>query len=301
MNQIEQLKQEILISQYLANLGIYPVRKSGDELFYHSPLRNDKNASFTVNDARRVWFDHGSGEGGSIIDLVMQLQKTDTRGAIKCLSCINPSTDTSTNFHFSDNEIKGKTPKHQITTTKPLDNNLAITMYLQERGIYEAAKKSERILEVYYDYINEGGDKKRFFGAGWENESGGFDVRSKYGKVCIKNKGISLVGSGDKINVFEGMINFLSAVTYRTVSLKDRNIILNTTSLAEKAIIYIQGLGVSEQINLFCDNDKAGNECTEKFKDAFPHSEDKRYLFAGFLDYNEKLMNDNSQKKSISR
>ena len=166
MNPIEQLKQEIQISQYLANQGFYPIRKSGNELFYHSPLRNDKNASFTVNDVRRVWFDHGSGEGGSIIDLVMQMQKTDTRGAIKCLSCFNPSTDSSTNSYFSDfsdNEIKGKTPKHKIITTKPLDNNLAITMYLQERGIYDAARRSGRVIEVYYDYTNENGEKKRFF------------------------------------------------------------------------------------------------------------------------------------------
>ncbi|MBW8326570.1 MAG: toprim domain-containing protein [Prolixibacteraceae bacterium] len=301
MNQIEQLKQEIPISKYLANHGIYPVRKSGNELFYHSPLRNDKNASLTVNDVRRVWFDHGSGEGGSIIDLVMQMQKTDTRGAIKCLSCFNPSTDPSTNVYFSDNEIKEKALKHQIKGTKPLDNNLAITMYLQERGIYDAARKSGRVIEVYYDYINEAGATKRFFGAGWENESGGFDVRSKYGKVCINSKDISIVGNGNIVNVFEGMIDFLSAVTDGTVSFNDKNIILNTTSLADRAILHIQKSGSSEQINLFCDNDKAGDDCTKKFKEAFSLSEDKRNLYAEFSDYNEKLMNDLSQRKNLCR
>ena len=142
-----------------------------------------------------------------------------------------------------------------------------------------------------------------FFGAGWQNESGGFDVRSKYGKVCISAKDISIVGSGDKVNVFEGMINFLSAVTERSVSLNDRNIILNTTSLAERAILHIQKSGFCGQINLFCDNDKAGNECTEKFQKAFPLSEDKRHLYAEFSDYNEMLMkfneNEKDQKKTF--
>ncbi len=70
-------------------------------------------------------------------------------------------------------------------------------------------------------------------------------------------------GGSGKLNVFEGMMNFLTAVKEDQVSLKDTNIVLNTLSLYQKAIAYARN-NPQEEVNLFLDNGKGGDKfhCT---------------------------------------
>lgn len=300
-----QIKDSILISDYLRSEGYRPVRQSGNELFYRSPIREDNDPSFTVNDSRGLWFDHGSGQGGSIIDLVMELKRTNLKDAILHLNEYAQTTPFQIDTpDYSPIQKNTAQKKHEIASIKPLGNNFALTSYLQDRGIYNEAVKSGAIKEVYYDYINDTGNKKRYFGVGWENSSGGFDVRSKYGKVCIGQKDLLTVGNGSRINVFEGAMDFLSALKEKEVSLHDTNIILNSTSLIKKGIDKVQSVYSKERsdINLYFDNDKSGNKATLNFQMAFPLSKDKRNLFSGFSDYNEKIISKSLiQKKSLSR
>jgi hypothetical protein len=174
---------------------------------------------------------------------------------------------------------------------------------LQDRGVFAEAVKSRIVSEVYYDYIDDSGASKRYFGVGWSNDGGGYDVRSKYGKICIGQKDLLTIGNGERMNAFEGAMDFLSALKEKEVSLKDTNIILNSTSLTKKAIdaVYFNPKKYS-QINLYFDNDKSGNKATLDFKIAYPLSKDKRHLFSGFSDYNEKIISElPTQKKSPTR
>ncbi|WP_303922343.1 toprim domain-containing protein [Draconibacterium sediminis] len=298
-----QIKDSILISNYLRSEGFKPVRQSGNELFYRSPIREDNDPSFTVNDSRGVWFDHGSGKGGSIIDLVMEMKRSNLREAIQHLNVYSQKTPFP-NHQVENNPIR-KTPqkKHEIASVKPLGNNFALTSYLQDRGVFAEAVKSRIVSEVYYDYIDDSGASKRYFGVGWSNDGGGYDVRSKYGKICIGQKDLLTIGNGERMNAFEGAMDFLSALKEKEVSLKDTNIILNSTSLTKKAIdaVYFNAKKYSD-INLYFDNDKSGNKATLEFQIAYPLSKDKRYLFSGFSDYNEKIVSElPTQKKSLTR
>ncbi|WP_297101643.1 toprim domain-containing protein [uncultured Draconibacterium sp.] len=298
-----QIKDSILISNYLRSEGFKPVRQSGNELFYRSPIREDNDPSFTVNDSRGVWFDHGSGKGGSIIDLVMEMKRSNLREAIQHLNVYSQKTPFPIN-QVENNSIR-KTPqkKHEIASVKPLGNNFALTSYLQARGVFTEAVKSGIVSEVYYDYIDDSGASKRYFGVGWSNDVGGYDVRSKYGKICIGQKDLLTIGNGERMNAFEGAMDFLSALKEKEVSLKDTNIILNSTSLTKKAIdaVYFNSKKYSD-INLYFDNDKSGNKATIDFQIAYPLSKDKRYLFSGFSDYNEKIISElPTQKKSLTR
>lgn len=294
---IEQIKKTVLISEFLNKEGHKPDHRSGQELFYRSPLRNDMDPSFTVNDSKGVWFDHGTGRGGSVIDLAMELHNTDLKGAIRILNGLDNLELSNKPAYMAPIESK----KHEIVSIKPLGHNFAITAYLQERGIYEEAIKSGKVQEIYYDHINEAGERKRYFGAGWQNESGGYEVRSKYGKMCLESKDILVLKGGQNHNVFEGMINFLSALKEKQVSLADTNVILNSTALVKKGIAFLNR-NTAEKINLFFDNDKGGRNCTQLFLDSFPESNDKSLLYSNYTDYNDKLMSENpSQKKSLSR
>ncbi len=189
--------------------------------------------------------------------------------------------------------------RHEIARIKPLGHNMAITSYLQERGVYDQAVESGRIREVYYDFIGEDGQRKRYFGAGWQNESGGYDIRSKYGKICIAKKDILIMNGGGsgKLNIFEGMINFLSALKEKQVSLKDTNIVLNTLSLYKKGITYAKDNRL-EEVNLFLDNGLGGDKFTGLFQEAIPDAKDKRHLYADYGDYNEKLMTEADKKQN---
>jgi hypothetical protein len=63
-----------------------PVRKSGKEWIYHSPLRNDKNPSFSVNIEKNLWHDLATNEGGDVISLAAELNRCSKTQAAKILT-----------------------------------------------------------------------------------------------------------------------------------------------------------------------------------------------------------------------
>ena len=66
----------IPIKDILSHVGIEPVmsRCGGEQLMYNSPLRPDKNASFSVNTRKNLWMDFGTQLGGNVIDLAIALK-----------------------------------------------------------------------------------------------------------------------------------------------------------------------------------------------------------------------------------
>src|SRR5690348_6072089 len=60
--------REIDIVDYLCVLGFQPQKIRGQDYWYLSPLREEKEASFKVNRRLNVWYDHGIGKGGDLID-----------------------------------------------------------------------------------------------------------------------------------------------------------------------------------------------------------------------------------------
>jgi CHC2 zinc finger len=67
--------KNISISEYLSSLGIGATYISGNDHWYRSPFREERTPSFKVNSRLNVWFDHGTGEGGTIIDLAAKLHQ----------------------------------------------------------------------------------------------------------------------------------------------------------------------------------------------------------------------------------
>ena len=63
--------KEIPITDLLTHLGHKPASraKGGRQWFYHSPLREDNNASFCVSSDKNLWYDFGTSRGGNVIDL----------------------------------------------------------------------------------------------------------------------------------------------------------------------------------------------------------------------------------------
>ncbi len=72
-----QYIKAIPIADYLHACGIEPAKRYNGYALYHAPYREDLNASMKVDFRQNLWHDYGTGQGGSIIDLVMLLQGCD--------------------------------------------------------------------------------------------------------------------------------------------------------------------------------------------------------------------------------
>lgn len=76
----KELKEQGSIVDLLSRLGHQPVPKRGREKMYISMLRDDDtDPSFSVNDELGVWFDHGAGKGGNIIDFGLAYWNAERR------------------------------------------------------------------------------------------------------------------------------------------------------------------------------------------------------------------------------
>ena len=89
----------ISIKDYLNSLGIQPVTEKGSYGMYRSPLREDNTPSFKVDYNANLWCDYGTGEGGTLIDLVMKQNGCNAYGAICRLE---QGSTTSFSFHGKD-------------------------------------------------------------------------------------------------------------------------------------------------------------------------------------------------------
>ena len=72
--------------EYLFSLGFTPTKIRGNNYWYISPLRNEKEASFKIDRNKNVWYDHGAGKGGTVVDFAMQYFNCDVSSALQKLS-----------------------------------------------------------------------------------------------------------------------------------------------------------------------------------------------------------------------
>lgn len=76
---LDELKAAYTIPRAWRELGL----KGEPGKSCRSPFRDDGNPSFSVHDDGRKWHDFATGEGGSVVDFVMQARSCDTAQAIR--------------------------------------------------------------------------------------------------------------------------------------------------------------------------------------------------------------------------
>jgi hypothetical protein len=164
-------------------------------------------------------------------------------------------------------------------------NNI-ITDYLQSRGVWQPAQGL--LKEIYYYVEDEQKSRKNFFAAGWQNESGSWEIRSTLDfKGCLGHKGISFLPANDKtLSVFEGFFDYLSWRTDNPFA-DDSVLVLNSLSLLQAGIIKAAGFA---KISTYFDNDKSGRKATIDFKASLPQAVDRAAVYKGYNDYNDKIV-----------
>ena len=177
---IQEVKN-IRIADYLQSLGYTPVKQQGNSLWYKSPLREEKDASFKVNTELNKWYDFGLGKGGNIIALAEVLYASAYVPYLlnKIVEQVPHIRPVSFSFRQQASE-----PSFQQLEVKELTHP-ALLCYLQERGINTDFARLE-CKELHF--IHNG---KSYFAIGFPNVAGGYEVRNRFFKGCIAPKDIS--------------------------------------------------------------------------------------------------------------
>ena len=281
---IKKIKQ-IKLQDFLASMGCKPVKQYGVNFMYLSPLRTEKHASFKVNTEINQWYDFGIGRGGNIIALAELLyNSSDVSYLIHQIERNAPSS-------VSDSlpTVKPITPQNSFEHLQVLPiTHPALIKYLEERCIdVETARTVCK--ELHFDTRG-----KHYFGIGFPNIAGGYEIRNPFFKGCIAPKDISHFYAEEPKKVcliFEGFMDFLSFMTLRRKEndgLKRQDyLVLNSVTNIHKAA---KRLSRYDSVQCFLDNDNAGrNAYLQLSKELGKSVTDASTLYNGFKDLNEYL------------
>ena len=278
------LAKQIDIIDYLESQNIYPVKFSGNDFWYRSPLRTENTPSFKVNRQLNLWYDHGIGKGGNLIDLGILINNCSVETFLDMLN----TKANSFSFHqplpsapISPEPVEKKL---KMIAANPLTNPV-LCRYLTGRHIpIELAKKYCHEIT----YINGG---KEFYAIGFKNNSGGFELRSADFKSTVSPKDFTFLDNNTEqaIAVFEGFTDFLSLLAMKKHILPDLTnfLILNSLSFFDKAVPLMQE---HEKVYLLLDNDKAGKNCASQALKISPKFEDLSSHYENYKDINEWLV-----------
>jgi hypothetical protein len=252
-----QQANQIDLVDHLASLGYMPDKIRNSDYWYKSPLRPEKNASFKVNRVRNIWYDHGEGAGGNVVDFAMRYYKCDLSGAIERISSsitANPNTEVVTTV---DPGMDNTNRLVVINTISPIENQSLID-YINFRNI-DPVVAGKFCREIIYE-----NDAKIFRAIGFKNNAGGFELRSQCFKGSTSPKYVSWFNNrATTIAVFEGFFDFLTWQTMNKSQVQKQTnfLILNSLSFFTRSLLLQEK---HDRIYLYLDNDNAGRKCAQE-------------------------------------
>jgi DNA primase len=273
--------KKIPIIGYLGSIGIEPAKIRGNNYWYHSPLRGEKDPSFKVNSKLNLWYDHGSGEGGTLIDLGARL---NTCSVSEFVQRISKNENLTLQFSFHRNNDKEPENKLVVLSVGELRNQELIN-YLRGRRIDE---------DLAFRYCKEVSfeiAKRQYQAVGFVNKSGGYELRNSWFKGSSSPKDISFIDNdSQKLYVVEGFIDFLSIEQLKTTTPAFNTeadvLILNSLSFLQRS----ESLMKSHENFLFLDNDHAGTEAKKNLHRSHVPFKDCSGLYSTHKDVNEYLV-----------
>lgn len=279
--------RNICIVKTLAKLGHFPTRKSEKEAWFLSPLRSETQASFNVSLIKNKWYDFGIRKGGNTINLVMLILNCSFQDALLFLS------SEKTSFSFSRESFspeKALSDELKIVQVKDITHP-ALVEYIKSRAVpLEIARMWCR--EIYFSL-----KEKVYFSLGIQNQMGGWELRNKYFKGSSAPKSYTHLKTDSKrVLITEGMFDFLSLAHLDKEMVESSDfIILNSLCFLDKVKTQ---LSTYDEIQIYLDNDTAGDIATNELISQFDNAKDYRNSYREFKDLNERLQNEIQGKKS---
>ncbi len=299
--------KQLDLVDYLASLGHQAQKVRNQDHWYLSPLREEKTPSFKVNRRLNVWYDHGTGKGGDLVDFGTLYHNCSVSDLLARLSQHQPEQtlsfqQSSFSSPSSPAQIpiageKKESPESRIVIldARPLQDQTLLD-YVEKRCIpQEIARRSCR--EV--DFLLYG---KQHTVIGFPNRAGGYELRSEHFKGSSAPKDISFIDNRtEQIVVFEGFFNYLSfqAINKNKQAPLTNCLVLNSLSFLEKSRPLMEQYS---QIFLALDRDTAG---ISHMKQALQWDRDK-YIdrsdyYQGYKDLNEWLAHQQHSPRESQR
>lgn len=250
------------------------------EVWIKSPFNpKEKTPSFKIHTIKNIWYDHARREGGTIIDLVMKLNNINASDALKHLSNNLPFSPA---LVLPVTQLEAKENK-QIIKKIQLLQNPALLNYLSTRKI-NLKIAALYLKEIYYS-IND----NNYFSLAFESDEKGFEIRNQHFKGCIGPKTITTIKSLNptkKVSIFEGFMDFLSALTYFKIDAFKNDVIILNTAAFSNAI----NINDYEVVYLFLDNDEAGIKAKNTLFDKNKNCVDCSNIYQPHKDFNEFIL-----------
>ena len=270
--------KNISIKAVLESFSFFPSKENSRTAFYFALDREEKTPSLSVDFIKNTAFDFGTGKSYDSISIVQAVKKCSVSDALKYLEQFN--------FSFQEQNLKLENlPKgYEIIDVKEIQHP-ALLDYLKNRNVEDQKKWVE---EIHYR-MND----KNYFGIGFKNDSGGYEIRNAYSKICLDKKDITSIKNDSKdVRIFEGFFDFLSFKKVENYLEKETSdyIILNSVSMIHKIK---NEIGNYKNIELYFDNDEAGTRAVEIIKNDLKNAEDCRVLYSDFKDLNDWLLQNN--------
>ena len=193
------------LSSILLKIGCNPVKHTSKEAWYHSPLREERTASFHIHTSKNVWYDFGIGKGGNVLTFIITYLEShnEDHTVVDALRWLDNMFDVLPTVVYAPAQKKEDGEETLKQRKVGAIQNIALLKYLDERGIPQTAAK-KYLKEVYVHNKNSG---KSFFALGLSNENGGYELRNGKFKGSLSPKGISFIRGArllhDEIHVFE--------------------------------------------------------------------------------------------------
>ncbi len=283
---IEEAKQMDMVG-YLSRLGYEPSKIRKSDYWYCSPLRDEKTPSFKVNRRLNQWYDHGLGKGGNIVDFGILYHGCSVSDLLQKLS-----SNLSFQKPILHQPVTQHEPEKQIKILGDfMLSSSALLNYLKQRRIpVDIADRYCR--EVRYQ-LND----KTYYGIGFKNDSGGFEIRNPYFKASSSPKAITTIdNNANEVIVFEGFTDFLSFKAIHPNEPEDRFdfVMLNSVSFFETARSFMEK---HETIRLYLDRDAAGQNYSRYALSLCNRYKDESNLYQNQKDFNDWLVNVGKQQR----
>ena len=290
-----QTIKETDITAYLESIGHLPQQTKGNDLWYCSPLHEEKTPSFKVNKSLNCWYDHSLGKGGNLVDFLLLHHRCSLRDLLQ-----NPSSFFSfpppslTNLQLANEKRKTDVdPEHQSISLEGIKilsekaiTSIYLLSYLRSRAI-PISLAQQHLKEVHYEL-----NKRPYYALGFRNDAGGYELRNKYFKGSSSPKDVTIFSGGQtagELSVFEGFFSFLSYLTLqkeKELPLTN-SLVLNSLSFFERSLSKMDAF---TKVHLYLDNDNAGHQLTVKALERDQRFTDERSVYTGSKDFNEWLV-----------
>lgn len=273
--------KEMDMVNYLSTLGHEPSKIRNNDFWYLSPLRDERTPSFKINRKLNRWYDYGMGKGGNLIDFAI-LYHGCTIGEL----LQNLNGNLSLQKPVFRQAIRKTEQENRLVVVRDFAlSSYALLRYLEQRRI------SVEIADSYCREVSYELNGKTYYGIGFKNDFGGYEIRNPYFKASSSPKGITTISNGaDEVFVFEGFMDFLSFRTIHKNEYENRFdfLILNSVSFFEKARPFMEG---HKAIRLYLDRDTTGQNYSQYALSLSKKYKDESGLYQNYKDLNEWVVN----------